>query len=106
MIKNSMNDDINAFGVYNINGKFLKEIKNTSCYNHQIVQLHHFIKKQHYSKNPQWFLERKIKQKLILLPISLHYDLHSGMSDLRFKELYNIGRWDLLFSRKNYIKEN
>ena len=102
-MKHSMNDDIKAFGVYDIKGKFLKNIKNTECYNHQLFQLHHFIKKQHYERNPMWFIERKIKQRLILLPVKLHQSLHSGSSDKSFFELYGIGRWDLLFSRKNYL---
>ena len=99
----TMNDDIKHYGVYDIKGKFLKNIKNTECYNHILFSCHHFIKKQHYERNPIWFIERKIKQRLILLPVKLHLDLHGGMSDARFKELYGIDRWDLLFSRKNYL---
>jgi len=105
MRKTNMDDDIKTYGVYDINGKFLKNIKNTKCYNHFTHNLHHYIKNQHYTKNPQWYIERKIKQKLIYLPVKIHSALHSGMSDERFKELYNIDRWDLMFSRKNY-KEN
>lgn len=98
--KTGMNYDIREYGVYSITGKFLPQIKNTSSYNHFIYNCHHYIKNQHYIRNPQWFVQRGIKQKLILLPVKLHADLHSAMSNERFKELYNIERKYLLYSRK------
>jgi hypothetical protein len=101
-----MPNDTHKFTLYYLkNGELIKFKKHPEYWNNMEIQAHHYIKAQHYNKNPQWFIERKIKQKLIFLPRKLHEDLHSAMSDERFFELYNINRWDLLFSRKNY-KEN
>jgi len=96
-----MNEDIAFFGAYSLSGKFLSQIKNTLCYNHFTHQCHHFIKNQHYTRNPQWYVERKIKQRLIYMPVKMHQDLHSSMTNERFYELYEIERKDLLYSRKD-----
>lgn len=95
-----MNNDIKEYGVYSIYGKFMPQIKNINCYNHFTHNLHHYIKNQHYVKNPQWFIQRGIKQKLIYMPVKMHFDLHSAMSNERFFEKYGIERKKIIYIRK------
>lgn len=108
MRKHDMNKDIQEFDIYVLNrsGK-LKQIhwiKSTNDYNHYYFNLHHFIEKQHYRDNEQWYKDRGIKQKLILLPVFIHEQVHGiaikNLSDKEFKSRYNIDKWDLLFNRK------
>ena len=75
-------------------------VKTTDSYNHNELELHHFIKEQQYYRYPYRY---KGKQKLILLPKKLHADLHSAMSDERFEQKYGIER-DLLLYRKEKTK--
>ena len=80
-------------------------IQNTDEYNHQITQCHHYIPYNLYKKNRKWFQDRGIKQKLILMPIVIHEQVHNqainNMSDEQFLQTYNISRWDLVFNRKH-----
>lgn len=100
-----MNDDIKEFSVYGLSTQGLVpiEIHSTEDYNHYTHHLHHYIKQQDWKRNQKWFEERGIKQKLILLPVQVHIDLHACVSD--FKKKYNIDRSKLLFSRRNYEVE-
>lgn len=56
-----------------------------------------------YDKNKEWFEERGIKQKLILVDIPLHEQLHyqaiHNLSDEEFKNKYKVSR-DILIYRK------
>jgi hypothetical protein len=61
-------------------------------------QWHHRICKRILRKYPE--LEKL--QILIQLPSQMHYDLHSGMKDERFFELYGIDRWELLYNVKRH----
>ena len=103
----SMDEDIERFPVFILNNGRLfltTRIKSVADYNHSFYHLHHYIQKQHYDKNEQWYKERGIKQKLILIPISLHEQVHSQairtLSDEEFKQKYRISKWDLIFNRK------
>jgi hypothetical protein len=100
-----MNDDIKQFPVYGLcrQGLVPIEIYSTEDYNHYTHHLHHYIKQQDWKRNQKWFEERGIKQKLILLPVQVHIDLHACISD--FKKKYNIDRSELLFSRRSYEVE-
>lgn len=108
MNKTSMNEDIKEFSIYALarNGQLVEIdwIKSTDDYNHYYYNLHHFIKKEHYRKNRQWYEERGIKQKLILLPIFIHEQLHNQaikiLSDEDFFARLKIEKSELLFSRK------
>lgn len=99
-----MNDDIKKFPVYGLSTQGLVpiEIYSTEDYNHYTHHLHHYIKQQDWKRNQKWFEERGIEQKLILLPVQMHTDLHACISN--FKEKYNIDREHLLFNRRNYGK--
>lgn len=105
-----MNEDIALYGVYGLTmyGDLVRvPIFTTDDYNHYTHQLHHYIKQQDYKKNREWFEERGIKQKLILLPIWLHMLVHNSpgsmvLSDEDFKKKIKINRYDLLFNRKKW----
>ena len=97
-MKSDMNDDIKKYPRYIFyNGLVQKAdwVTSTESYNHYTYQLHHYIKKQSYERNPEWYKERGIEQKLILLPVQCHLDLHSCLS--KFKEKWGIPREKLLY---------
>lgn len=108
MKSRSMNDDIKEFDIFILTpeGKLQKIewILTDSDYNHYAFNLHHYILKNQYWDNKQWYNERGIKQKLILLPKSIHEQVHQiaikNLSDEQFLLSYRISRWDLLFNRK------
>src|SRR5699024_1914864 len=81
-----------------------KQITSTKDYNHYTHNLHHYIKKAVYDKNKEWYIDRGINQKLILLPEQLHEQVHNqaikNLSDAEFEKVYKISRWELLFNRK------
>lgn len=103
----SMDDDIEKYGVYGLThtGQLVRvPIFSTDDYNHTTHQLHHFIKQQSYNRNKQWYDERDIKQKLILLPVWLHEQVHctaiKNLTDAEFLAKFHISRWELVFNRK------
>ena len=99
----SMNDDIKRFPVYALSQQGLVpiEIYSTEDYNHITHQLHHFIRQGAYNGNEQWYKTRGIEQKLILMPVWVHNELH-GMkyTDEEFEEKIGVSRWELLFNRR------
>lgn len=102
-----MNEDIKQYPIYKlVNGKLIQIywIKSTDDYDHYLYNLHHYIKKKQYEKNKQWYDDREINQKLILLPVQLHEQVHNqaikNLSDSEFEKIYKISRWELLFNRK------
>lgn len=106
MLKN-MNEEIRKYPIYILKKGKLEPyhyIKSTNDYNHYEYNLHHFIEFKHYSKNEQWFKDRGIEQKLILLPISIHEQVHhqaiKNLSDSEFEKAYKISRWKLVFNKK------
>lgn len=104
----SMNDDIAKFPIYLLNssGQLIRiyTIKSTADYDHSIFALHHFIKRQDWERNEEWYRSRGIEQKLILMRHPIHEQLHfiavKNMSDEEFEKRYKIPRKDLIFSRK------
>lgn len=110
----TMNEDIKRFPVYALisAGRLVKApwIKSTSDYNHYGMQLHHYIKKQEWERNPEWFNERGIEQKLILLPTPIHEQLHyqaiKNLNEDEFLHKYKISRNELIFNRRNNDKSN
>ena len=72
------------------------------------IQRHHYIKSQHYKKNPQWFEDNGIKQRIINLHYDLHDCLHHRSEKTFMKEYgdeYGIKRSDLLWNRKEWLNE-
>ena len=108
MQKRLMNEELKKYPVYGIikeSGMLykLENIKSTSDYNHSTHHIHHYIKD--YERNKKWYDERGIKQKLFLIPITLHEQIHQtaiySLPDVEFKEKYKISRWDLVFNRRH-----
>lgn len=103
----TMQEDISRYPIYGLsNGKLIPlSIENVKQYNHFTHNLHHFIKKGDYARNQKWYDERGIKQKLILLPIYLHEQVHlqavKNLTDEEFKEKVGLSRWQLLFNRRH-----
>ena len=110
--KKIMNEEIKKYPVYilNIFGQLISAnwIKGTDYYDHSKFNLHHFIEFQHYNKHTDWYEKQGIKQKLILMQIKTHEQLHfiavKNLSDEEFKKHYGISRWDLIFNRRGNIK--
>lgn len=104
----TMNEDIAKYGVWGLThtGELVRvPVFSTDDYNHYTHHLHHFIKQQDYKRNREWFEQRGIKQKLIILPIWLHLVIHDSpggihYTDEQFKENYKISRWELVFNRR------
>lgn len=103
-----MNAEIVKYKTYLLTKKGrLAEINLCSVddYNHNVMQLHHFILFKDYLRNKEWFDKNGIEQKLILMPITVHEQVHQqavkNLSDDDFLYKYGISRWNLLFSRKN-----
>ena len=73
-------------------------------YNHSKMHLHHFIPYSSYSKNSEWYKARGIEQKLILVSIPLHEQIHEqaihNLSDEDFFKRYKTDRWELVFNKK------
>lgn len=106
-MKYLMNDEIKKYPIYllNKNGQLVRiySIKSTDDYNHFLLHLHHYIKHQDYEKNKNWYVENGIQQKLILLRIPIHEQLHSiavkNLSDKTFANQFKIDRKELIYIR-------
>lgn len=95
----------NSVYLLNTSGQLIKIFLNDlSGYNHSKCHLHHYIEYQEYVSDPKWYEDRGIKQKLILMSIECHEQLHSyaikNLTDEQFKDKYKISRWELKFNRK------
>ena len=73
-------------------------------YDHSVYELHHFIQYQAYERNPEWYKERGIEQKLILVTKICHEHIENRgikiLTDEEFERLYKISRWKLIFNRR------
>ena len=90
----------------NTSGKLVKiDITSLEQYNHSECELHHFIQYQAYVQNPEWYKERGIKQKLILVSKICHEHIENRgikvLTDDEFFNRYKIKRSELLFSRRS-----
>lgn len=97
----SMNDDIKEFPVYILYAGKLQEaewVKETGSYDHYNWQMHHYVKQQTWRRNKEKLKKQGVEQKLILLPIQCHLDLHACKSN--FEEKWHIKRKELLYGAK------
>ena len=106
-----MAEEIEKFkdSIYLLNtaGKLVKiHISSLDQYNHSECELHHFIQYQAYVQNPEWYEERGIKQKLILVSKICHEHIENRgikvLTDEEFYNRYKIRRQELLFQKSNY----
>lgn len=97
----SMNDDIKEFPVFLLYAGTLQKadwITNTESYDHYNWQLHHFVKQQEWKRNGDRLKTKGIEQKLILMPIQCHLDLHACLSS--FEDKWRISRDKLLYGAR------
>ena len=99
-----MNEDIKKYPVFALyNNEIIPApwITNTNCYDHNIWELHHFVR-QEVRKNSLDFYKRvEHLQKLILVPKQLHDELEDMGADTfakRHPEL-KYSKHDLVFNR-------
>ncbi|MCR5266763.1 MAG: hypothetical protein K6E29_09275 [Cyanobacteria bacterium RUI128] len=71
------------------NGRLDKiRLKSLLDYDHGEYDLHHYIQYQAYVKNPKWYKDHGIEQKLILMSIKCHEQVElRAIKTLRTKNL-------------------
>ena len=99
--KKTMNEDIKKYPVYIITKagqlKRVFYIQSTDDYNHYLYNLHHYIPKSQFVGNEKWYQDRGIEQKLILMSIQLHEQVHNqAIKNLSDEEFEN--------RKKTYVK--
>ena len=110
--KKIMNREIELYPIYALTkeGKLFPVtwIKSTNDYDHYLYELHHYIPYSVYERNKEWFKERNIEQKLILVSKILHERIElrgvCQLTDEAFKQKYKISRNKLIFNRR--IRQN
>ena len=97
-----MNDELKKFPLYKVeDGELVDitgEITNTNEYPHPNMQIHHFVKRQRYYRNPkkyddgvQEFLNPHYyegKQKLIIMTKAMHEHLENPVYQLPSMDFY------------------
>jgi hypothetical protein len=94
-------EDLQKYQLYVYENRKLIPIEPVESYNPYMCNIHHFIKQQQYRRNPQWFKDRGIEQKLFLISVKMHEDLEVYPIDNdKFYDKYGVKRSDMLFNRK------
>jgi hypothetical protein len=94
-------EDLQKYQLYVYENRKLIPIEPIESWNMYKVQIHHFIKQQQYKRNPQWFKDRGIEQKLFLISVKMHEDLEVYPIDNdKFYNKYGVKRSDMLFNKK------
>ncbi len=104
-----MNREIAIYKIFflNTSGRLIPVnwIKTTKDYDHFQFELHHYIPYSVYERNKQWFIDRGIEQKLILVKKHTHEQIHfqaiKNLTDYEFEKHYKISRWKLIFNKKH-----
>jgi len=106
--KKNMKKELEKYPVYllSTSGELIKIfLNNLDNYDHSRYELHHFIQYQAYRQNPEWYMERGIEQKLILVNKICHEHIENRgikvLTDEEFEQKYKISRWKLIFNRKH-----
>lgn len=100
----TMNQDIQDMPVYIFYNGILEKadwITDTTCYNHNIWQMNHFLRQSLRKNSPDFYARVKHLEKLILMPKQMNYDLET-MGAERFKEVWGVNKDDFVFSRKKW----
>lgn len=107
MVKNSINADLACYPVYSLTHRgelMLSGVTSTDDYNHLTHHIHHYIRQGAYAGNKDWYDNHGIKQKLILLPVWVHEQVHNtaikNLTDEEFVQRFKISRWDLVFNKR------
>ena len=72
------------------------------------IHKHHYIKQQQYHKDPQWFIDNGLHQRIIYLNYKVHDCLHHRSEKTFMAEYgdeYGIKRSDLLWNRKEWLND-
>jgi hypothetical protein len=97
-------EDLQKYQLYVYENRKLIPIEPIESWNKYYMNIHHYIKQQQYKRNPQWFRDRGIEQKLFLIPISFHECIHNQgikhLTDNEFYAQYGVKRSDMLFNKK------
>ena len=110
MMKKDMRKELelykdSVFFVNKLGGLSKIYIDSLADYNHSEYELHHFIQFQAYKQNPEWYEQRGIKQKLILVSKTLHEQIENrairNLTDAEFERKYKISRWKLIFNKRH-----
>lgn len=95
-----------VFLLNKLGGLIKIRLNSLADYDHSRFELHHFIQYSLYTGNEEWFEERGIKQKLILVSKICHEHIENRgtktLTDSEFERKYKISRWKLLFNRKHF----
>lgn len=102
----NFNEEIQKYPIYTVdNGRIERYYGITSIadYNHATMQLHHYVKD--YDRNKTEYDRKGIEQKLFLIPIAMHEQVHlrgiKTMTDEEFEDTYGVSRWKLIYNRKH-----
>lgn len=96
----SVKSDLEKYPVYVWEQRRLKTIPHLTNWSSNF-QLHHFIKQNVRKTNKEFYDRIEYLQKLILMPASMHYDLHA-MGEVTFFKRYGVNKNDFLFNRKKW----
>jgi len=90
--------ELQTFPVYEYCNRSIRRIMPPPSWNNYLVELHHFIRRQEYNRNPEKY---KDIQKLIFLPIDLHRDVHAYNRNL--KERWGIELDEVLYREWEWV---
>lgn len=76
----TIEQELQTFPVYEYCDRKIRRIIPPSSWNNYLVELHHFVKRQVYDRNPEKY---ENIQKLIFLPVDLHRDCHAYNRNLK-----------------------
>ncbi len=90
---------------YSHKNKYIKPFKFDGEYNRASCCFHHFITERFMDDHPKKFEKVKHLQRMLLVKRffatnkdDIHSDIHSAMSNERFKNKYGLDKRDLLFN--------
>jgi len=89
----SMKDDLKKYPIYVYKDGELIRLNQVNWWNRYEFQMHHYIKEQRQKYKD--FEKIEHLQKLILLPVQMHTDLHNFVSN--FEEKWGIPIKELLY---------
>ena len=97
--------DIFKYPVYLYkNGRLIRIYPNNAYHNIFEMQYHHYIMCQWIKRNPIKFKQIEHLQKLFLIPVEMHMDIHNRHS--HFKQKWGIAPEKLLYNYRDKSKEN
>lgn len=91
-MKSTTREDLKLFPVYEYCNREIKRMIPPVSWNNYLVELHHFVKRQVYNRNPEKY---KDIQKLIFLPVDMHRDADNYHS--RFKEKWGVELREVIY---------